>query len=88
MLQHKNRVVTRRLLSSATPQSDGNERAQQITTSNQEIKTRFVPDRRYNVVLYGVEECPSGSSHFARLSSDLASVVSVFSALDDTVQTH
>ena len=59
-----------------------------MTISNQEIKTRFVPDRRYNVVLYGVEECPSGSSHFSRLSSDLASVVSVFSALDNTIQSH
>ena len=59
-----------------------------MTISNQEIKTRFVPDRRYNVVLYGVEECPSGSSRFSRLSSDLASVVSVFSAPDSTIQSH
>ena len=56
-----------------------------MTTSNQEIKTRFVPDRRY-VVLYGVEECHSGSSRYACLSSDLAIVVSVFSALDSTIQ--
>ena len=33
-------------------------------------------------------KCPSGSSRFARLSSDLASVVSVFSALDSTIQSH
>ena len=57
-----------------------------MITSNQEIKTRYIPDRRYNVVLYGVEECHSSSSRFARLSSDLASVVSVFSALDSTIQ--
>ena len=80
--------TTTQLSYASVTSGDGNERVQQMTTSNQEIKTRFVPDRRYNVVLYGVEECPSGSSHFARLSSDLASVVSVFSALDSTIQSH
>ena len=80
--------TTTQLRYASVTSGDGNERAQQMTTSNQEIKTRFVPDRRYNVVSYGVEECPSGSSRFACLSSDLASVVSVFSALDSTIQSH
>ena len=40
------------------------------------------------MVLYGVEECPSGSSRFSCLSSNLASVVSVLSALDSNIQSH
>ena len=80
--------MTTQLSYASVTSGDGNERAQQMTTSNQEIKTGFVPDRRYNVVLYGVEEYHFGSSRFARLNSDHAIVVSVFSALDSTIQSH
>ena len=45
-------------------------------------------DSKYNVVLYGVEECHLGLSRSARLESDLSSVVSVFSALDSSIQSH
>ena len=45
-------------------------------------------DSKYNVVLYGVEECRRGLSRSARLESDLSSVVNVFSALDSSIQSH
>ena len=45
-------------------------------------------DSKYNVVLYVVEECRLGLSRSARLESDLSSVVSVFSALDSSIQSH
>ena len=36
------------------------------------------------MVLYGVKECPSDSSRYARLESDLASVVSVLTTLESS----
>ena len=45
-------------------------------------------DSKYNVVLYGVEECRPGLFRSARLESDISSVVSVFSALDSSIQSH
>ena len=43
------------------------------------------PDRKYNVVVYGVEECPQGTPKHARLQSDLKHVVSVMSKVDNTI---
>ena len=45
-------------------------------------------DSKYNVVLYGVEECRSGMLRSARLDSDLTSAISVFSALDSSIQSQ
>ena len=45
-------------------------------------------DSKYNVVLYGVEECRSGMYRSARLESDLTSVISVFSALESSIQSQ
>ncbi len=42
--------------------------------------------KKFNVVLYGVAECPPGTSKSARLEADLAGVVSVLSTLDATIQ--
>ena len=43
-------------------------------------------DSKFNIVLYGVEECPSGRSRSARLESDLSSVVDVLSSVDTSIQ--
>ena len=43
-------------------------------------------DSKFNVVLYGVEECRSGLSRPARLESHLSSAVDIFSALDSSIQ--
>jgi len=44
----------------------------------------IISDKKYNLVLYGVKECPSGSSRSARLESDLASIVSVLTTLESS----
>ena len=46
------------------------------------------PDRKFNVILYGVAECPSGSSRSSRLESDLVSAVSVLSSVESTIQSQ
>ena len=42
--------------------------------------------KKLNVVLYGVQECPSGMSRSAQQDSDLSSVVSALSSIDPTIQ--
>ena len=46
------------------------------------------PDKKINVVLYGIEECQSGTLKSARLESDLTSVASVLSTIDASIQPH
>ena len=43
-------------------------------------------DRKYNVIVYGVNECPKGTTKHARLESDLNGAVTVLSKLDNHVQ--
>ena len=45
----------------------------------------IISDKKYNLVLYGVKECHSGSSRSARLESDLTSVVSVLITLESSL---
>ena len=52
------------------------------------VKQDHNPDRKYNVVLYGIEECPQGASKHARLQSDLKHVVSVMSKVDNTISSE
>ena len=42
--------------------------------------------KKLNVVLYSVQECPSGMSRSAQQDSDLSSVVSALSSIDPTIQ--
>ena len=42
--------------------------------------------KKLNVVLYDVQECPSGMSRSARQDSDLSSIVSALSPIDPTIQ--
>ena len=52
--------------------------------AKQQLPNRTVsPDRKYSVVLYGVEECPQ--EKHARLQSDLKHAVSVMSNVDNTI---
>ena len=48
--------------------------------------TVFHPDKKFNVVLYGVEECPPRTPKADRFESDLSSVVSVLSTIDSNIQ--
>ena len=42
-------------------------------------------DYKFNVVLFGVDECPSGLSRSARLKSDINTIISILSALDNDI---
>ena len=43
-------------------------------------------DRKFNVILYGIDECLPGSSRASRLESDLNNAVSVLSSIESTIQ--
>ena len=45
-------------------------------------------DKKFNIVIYGINECPKGMSRSARLESDLAKVVSVVSGINSSVQSQ
>ncbi len=59
-----------------------------LNPSPNPTKPRYVPDKKFNVILYGVNECPPGTDRLTRLSSDLNNVVAVFSTLDSDIQRH
>ena len=68
----------------ATTDSSSNMQSRLTVT----VKQDHNPDRKYNVVLYGIEECPQGTSKHARLQSDLKHVVSVMSKVDNTISSE
>ena len=43
-------------------------------------------ESKFNVVLFGVQECPSGMSKSARFESDLSNTVGVLSSIDSSIQ--
>lgn len=45
-------------------------------------------DRKFNVVVYGIEECPNNTTRSDRIQSDLSKVVKTFSDLDDSIETN
>ena len=45
-------------------------------------------DRKYNVVIYGISECPKGTSRSERLTQDLSKVESVFSHVSSSIQSQ
>ena len=45
-------------------------------------------DRKYNIVLFGVDECSVCTSRYERLESDLNIVSEVVSGIDDSIQKH
>ena len=59
-----------------------------MSGENSSMSSRVLPnpDKKFNVVLYGVEECPSGMSISARFESDLSSAVKVFSSIHNSIE--
>ena len=57
-------------------------------SSHPQHESLFYPDREYNVVLFGVEECKKGTSRSVRLQSDLENAVSVLSSITPSVQSE
>ena len=76
-------------LSYAEAMSGGGDKPPQHTTPpGTQPQSRSVSNNKFTIVLYGVNECPPGSPRSTRLESDINSVVSVFSALDNNIQAH
>ena len=70
----------------ATP--DQSRPASDKKLSSPQSLPRVLPnfDKKFNVVLYGVEESPSGMSKSARFDSDLSSAVRVLSSINSTIE--
>ena len=45
-------------------------------------------DRKFNIVIYGIEECPKGTPKHRRLDLDHSRVVSVLSNIDSSIKDH
>ena len=45
-------------------------------------------ERKFNVVIHGISECPAGTPRLARVSKDLESVVSALSEIDPNIQSQ
>ena len=58
----------------------------QVQTGTTEIPPKKDPERKFNIVVYGINECSKGTPRHRRLQSDLSSVVSVLSKLDNNIQ--
>ena len=43
-------------------------------------------ERKFNIIVYGITECPKGTPKHTRLQSDLSSVVSVMAKIDNNIQ--
>ena len=56
------------------------------TSVNSMSNTSLDHERKYNIVLYGIEECRPGLSRSTRLESDLTNISNVFTALDSSIQ--
>ena len=55
------------------------------TVSSQAVKGR---ERKFNIVLYGMDECPNGSPKSNRLEEDLKNALSVISEVDQSITSH
>ena len=67
---------------------NSNKSGEPLTSSISHVSRISYPEKKFNVVLYGVNECPSGLSRSARVESDIASVVSVLTTVDCYIQPH
>ena len=45
-------------------------------------------DRKYNIVLFGIDECSVGTSRHERLESDFNNVTEVVSGIDESIKKH
>ena len=52
------------------------------------IKSQYHHDRKYNVVVYGIEDCPKCTPKHAWSQSDLKSVISLLSGVDNSIQSQ
>ena len=52
------------------------------------LHLKLSPDKKFNIVLYGVDECAPGMSRSARQESDLSTVAAVLSSLDSSISSQ
>ena len=71
-------------LPAASSSSHGNPESVQLHASKSPVHSSS--DKKYNVVLFGVDECNVGISRHDRFHSDLSNVAEVLSEVDDTIQ--
>ena len=55
-------------------------------TSSSSERLAFHPEKKFNVVIYGISECPNGTSRSERLNQDLSDVVSVLSKVSSSIE--
>ena len=58
-------------------------RSSSTKPSKQELSSSV---SKYNIVLYGIEECPKGTARMIRFKNDLDRASSILSGLDSTIQ--
>ena len=54
-------------------------------------KTNVAPDvhdRKYNIVLYGMHECPKGTNRLARTKQDLEKVTEILTGINKNISSH
>ena len=62
-------------------------------TNNSKVMAQPKPkndssERKFNVVIHGISECPAGTPRLAQVSKDLERVVSTLSAIDPNIQSQ
>ena len=78
--------------STSTSQAAASKMTTEAAYSSREFDTHSTShashssESKFNVVLFGVQECPSGMSKSARFESDLSNTVGVLSSIDSSIQ--
>ena len=75
-------ATSSQLSTSTTPASIDGSASQRSSTANVDIRSQ---ERKFNVVLYGVDESPRGSLKSTRLREDLNKATSVLSGVDQSI---
>ena len=58
------------------------------TTTQQTTKERQLDDRKFNLVVFGIKECPNGTKRPDRVKHDIESSVSILSKLNDEIRAN
>ena len=94
--QLPSKIIATQVCDTNLPCNDGlsstSESTTKVSLSNPEVtrssKEKVYTDRKYNIVLYGVDECAKGIPKRGRFESDLSKAVSILSGLDESIQSE
>ena len=76
-------TITKPPEQSVANQSD--QPAVKLVSSTKSLQGNPLQDRRYNVVIYGIEECPGGLPRHVRSGLDLTSVTELITKVDENI---